>query len=47
MRENATFSIYMHASANRVTSKDVENRIFRHNCSFRHTFIYKQPILTK
>ena len=37
----------MAASEYHFMSKKVENRIFRHNCFFRHTSIYKQPILTK
>ena len=38
---------FVAVSAYRVISKGVENFIFRHNRSFRHTCIYKQPILTK
>ena len=37
----------MTASAYRVTSKEVENRVFKHNRIFRHTSMYKQPKLTK
>ena len=36
----------MNASANQVTSKLVENCIFRHNRIFRHKLMYKQPIFT-
>ena len=36
----------MTASAYHVISKEVENRIFRHNRTFRHTFMYQQPTLT-
>ena len=36
----------MTASANQVTSKLVENYIFRQNRIFRHKFMYKQPIFT-
>ena len=35
----------MVASVYHDISKEVENRIFRHNCIFRHTCIYKQSIL--
>ena len=35
------------ASAYHVISKEVENRILRPNLIFRHTCMYKQPILTK
>ena len=38
------FCIYGCLSA---ISKEVENRIFRHNFIFRHTCMYKQPRLTK
>ena len=38
---------FVAVSAYRVMSKGVENFIFRHNRGFRHTCIYKQPILTK
>ena len=37
----------MTASAYRVTSKEVENRVFKYNRIFRHTSMYKQPKLTK
>ena len=37
----------MAASAYHFISKETENRVFRNNCIFRHTLIYKQPILTK
>ena len=37
----------MAASAYHVILKEVENRVIRHNCIFRHTYMYKQPILTK
>ena len=36
----------MAALANHVISKEVENRIFRLDRTFRHTRLYKQPILT-
>ena len=36
----------MTASAYHVISKEVEKRIFRHNRTFRHTFMYQQPTLT-
>ena len=31
----------------KIVETEVENFIFRHNRIFRHTCIYKQPILTK
>ena len=34
----------MAASAYHVISKEVENRIFWHNCNFRNTWMYKQPM---
>ena len=37
----------MAASTYRVISKEVESRVFRRNRIFRHTCMYKQPILTK
>ena len=37
----------MTASAYRVISKGVENRVFRHNLIFKHKCMYKQSILTK
>ena len=37
----------MAASVYHVISKEVENHIFGHNWSFRHTCMYKQPTLTK
>ena len=37
----------MAASVCHVISKKVKNHIFRHNRIFRHTFMHKQPILTK
>ena len=40
------FFVYMTASAYHVTSKEVENRVFKHNRIFRHTSMYKQPKLT-
>ena len=39
------FFVYMAASLDHVLSKEVGNRIFRHN--FRHSCKYKQPMLTK
>ena len=36
--------VYMDASAYQVIWKEVENRIFKHNCIFRHMCMYKQPI---
>ena len=45
--EKRRFFVYMMtASAYHVISKEVENRIFRHNRTFRHTFMYQQPTLT-
>ena len=44
MREKKNF-VYMTASAYHVLSKDVENQIFRRSRVFRHTCIYKQPML--
>ena len=40
------FSKYMAARTYHVISKEVENIVFRHNRIFRHTCMYKQPILT-
>ena len=45
--EKKRFFAYMAGSAYRVTSKEAENQMFRHNWNFRHTFVYKQPTLTK
>ena len=45
--ENARLFVYMAASAYCVISKELDNGIFRHNCIFRHTFTYKNPIMTK
>ena len=36
----------MAASVNHVMSKEVGNGTFRHNHIFRHTSMYKQPMLT-
>ena len=44
MREKKTF-VYMTASAYHILSKDVENQIFRRSRVFRHTCMYKQPML--
>ena len=34
-------------SAFHVISKEEENPVFRHNRIFKHTYMYKQPILPK
>ena len=44
MREKKTF-VYMTASAYHILSKDVENQIFRRSRVFRHTCMYKLPML--
>ena len=41
------FFVYMAVSAYHVISSEVENHIFKHDWSFRHLCIYKQPTLTK
>ena len=46
MREK-NILINLAASAYYVTSKEVENRVFRHNRIFRQTCMHKQPIFTK
>ena len=38
---------YVAASAYHLISKEVENRIFKQKSIFRHTCMYKQPILIK
>ena len=38
--------VHMAASTYHVISKEVENRVFKHNRIFRHTCMDKQPILT-
>ena len=38
---------YMACPACHIISREVENQIFRHNCIFRCTCIYKQPKMTK
>ena len=45
--EKRGFFVYMATSAYHVISKEVENRIFRHNRIFIHKSMYKQPTLTK
>ena len=45
--EKRRFFAYMAASSYQVISKEVENRIFRHNWFFRHICMYKEPTLTK
>ena len=45
--EKRRLFVDMTASAYHVISKEVENRILRPNHIFRHTCMYKQPILTK
>ena len=37
----------MAASAYQVISKEVENPILRHSRIFRHTYMCKEPVLTK
>ena len=37
----------MTVSTYHVISREVESQIFRHNWTFRHTYVYKQPPLTK
>ena len=46
MRERRFF-VYMAASVYYFISKEVQNRIFRHNCIFSLIYMYKQPILAK
>ena len=41
------FCVYMAASAYRVKTKEVENRMFRYHCILRNTCMYKQSLLTK
>ena len=37
---------YMTVSVYHVTSNEIENHLFRHNWSFRHTCMYKKLTLT-
>ena len=46
MRERGFF-VYMAASVYYFISKEVQNRIFRHNRIFSLIYMYKQPILAK
>ena len=39
--------LYMAASTYHVISEEVENRVFKHDLTFRHPYMYKQPILAK
>ena len=41
------FFVYKTISTYHVISKEVENRIFKHTCTFRHTYMCKKPRLTK
>ena len=41
------FFVYMAALVYHVISKELENRILKHNCIFRHNCIYKQPRWSK
>ena len=41
------FSGYIAASAYHVMSRELENCVLRHSRVFIHTYIYKQPMLTK
>ena len=40
-------NVYIAASTYHVISKEVENCMFRHNHSFRHISMYKQPFWQK
>ena len=44
MKEERSFE-YMAASAYHVVSKEVKNRVFRHNHIFRHTCMHNETIL--
>ena len=46
-KAKGNFSACMASSEYHVLSKEVQNRIFKHNFIFRYTWIYKQSILTK
>ena len=46
-KRKEVFFVYVAASTYCVISKEVESRVFRRNRIFRHTCLYKQPILTK
>ena len=47
LNERKYFFVYKTASAYHVLSKEVENCVLKDNRIFRHTCMYKQPMLTK